>query len=134
VPDELWRPIPGHAGYEASSLGRVRSVPRTLSDGRAAGGVVLKPSPDSDGYERAKIRGKWYRMNILVQTAFAGPPEVRHLDGDHSNNKPENLAWGSRVENEQDKRKRGTEELIGGESDRPSPNTTPRTSELPHVS
>lgn len=43
-------------------------------------------------------------MNVLVQLAFAGPPEVRHLDGDRTNNRPENLEYGSHWRNEQDKR------------------------------
>src|SRR5215468_7419161 len=77
---ERWRPIPGHKGYEASTEGRIRSVPRTLRDGRRAGGMVLAKQPDKDGYSTVKIRGRRYRVSVLVQLAFAGPPEVRHLD------------------------------------------------------
>lgn len=125
---ERWRPVPGHKGYEASSLGRVRSVPRTLINGRAVGGTVLAQQPDKDGYPTVKLRGKRVRVARVVQLAFAGPAEVRHLDGDRSNSRPENLAWGSRVENEQDKRK-------GKEGDRwerwarPFPLETPETRE-----
>ena len=36
---ERWRAVPGWPGYEVSDLGRVRSVPRILSDGRRAGGL-----------------------------------------------------------------------------------------------
>jgi hypothetical protein len=123
---ERWRPIPGHKGYEASSLGRVRSVPRTLRDGRAAGGVVLAQQEDRDGYLTVKIRGKRCRVNILVQRAFAGEPQVRHLDGDRENNRPENLAWGSGVENERDKRgKREREELERYMCHPPVPLVTP---------
>jgi len=92
-------------GYEASSEGRVRSVARTLRDGRAAGSVVLAQQPDRDGYQTVKLGTRRVRVNVAVQLAFAGPPEVRHLDGDRENNRPENLAWGSRTENEQDKRR-----------------------------
>lgn len=129
MPDEVWKAIPGHRGYQASSLGRVRSVPRTLRDGRTAGGVVLTPTPDRDGYLRVQLGRRKVGVHVAVQLAFAGPPEVRHLDGDHENNRPENLAWGSRVENEQDKRKgRGREEGkeegrkygMDGECSRPS--------------
>lgn len=113
--DERWRPIPGHKGYEASSLGRVRSVPRTLRDGRKAGGVVLAQQRDRGGYLTVKLRGRRVRVNVAVQLAFAGPAEVRHLDGDQENNRPENLAWGSRVENERDKReKRGGKDQRSG--------------------
>ncbi len=106
-PVETWRNIPGQRGYQVSSLARFRSVPRRLSDGRTAGGVVLAQQDDKDSYPTVKIRGKRYRVNVLVQLAFAGPPEVRHLDGDRSNCKPGNLAYGSRVQNEQDKAESG---------------------------
>ena len=105
VQAERWRPIPGHRGYEASSEGRVRSVARTLRDGRAAGGVVLVQQEDRDGYRTVKLGARRVRVNVAVQLAFAGRPEVRHLDGNRENNGPGNLAWGSRTENEQDKKR-----------------------------
>lgn len=105
VQAERWRPIPGHRGYEASSEGRVRSVARKLRDGRAAGGVILAQQPDKDGYLSVRLGRKQVRASVAVQLAFAGRPEVRHLDGNRQNNRPGNLAWGSRRENEEDKRK-----------------------------
>jgi len=128
VPDERWRPIPGIKGYEASGAG-IRSVPRMLGDGRHAGGVDLALQMDKDGYPTVKIHGKRYRVAVLVQLAFAGPPEVRHLDDDRSNFRPENLAWGSRVENEQDK-KRGKEKDGRGAWERPFLPRTPGTGGL----
>ena len=101
---ETWRDIPGHRGYQASSEGRCRSVPRTLRDGRRAGGVVLARQADKDGYLTVKLGRARVRVNVAVQLAFAGPPEVRHLDADQQNNRPGNLAWGSRADNERDKR------------------------------
>lgn len=45
-------------------------------------------------------------VHVLVCSAVHGPPvngqEVRHLDGDHANNDPFNLEWGSRKENSLD--------------------------------
>ena len=35
---ERWRNIPGYRGYQASSLGQVRSVDRTLANGGRVGG------------------------------------------------------------------------------------------------
>lgn len=124
MPDERWKPIPGHRGYEASSLGRVRSVPRVLRDGRRAGGVVLAQQLDKDGYPTVKLSRKRLRVARAVQLAFAGPAEVRHKDDDRSNSRPENLVWGSRVENEQDKRK--SRKLVGMEEEgsRPFPSGT----------
>jgi hypothetical protein len=54
-------------------------------------------------------------VHVAVQLAFAGPPEVRHLNGDRLDCRPSNLRWGSRVENEQDKRK--TERKKAGSED-----------------
>jgi hypothetical protein len=122
---EAWRDIPGHRGYQASSLTSVRSVPRTLRDGRTAGGVTLAKQLDRDGYATVKLGRKRVRVCVAVQLAFAGPPEVRHLDGDASNDRPENLAWGSRVENEQDKRKTERFFDLDGECSRPFPIVEP---------
>jgi hypothetical protein len=102
---ERWKRIPGHPGYEASSLGRVRSVDRTLSDGREAGGMVLALTEDKDGYLRVKLGRRLVGVHTLVALAFHGPPEVRHVNDDPKDNRPEGLVWGSRKENERDKRK-----------------------------
>lgn len=52
-------------------------------------------------------------VHTMVCAAFHGPKptsshEVRHLDGDRRNNRPDNLRWGTRSENEADKRRHGT--------------------------
>ena len=52
-------------------------------------------------------------VHELVCLAFHGQKPfkracVRHLDGDWSNNRPENLKWGTYAENEADKRRHGT--------------------------
>jgi len=119
---EVWKPIPGERGYEASSEGRIRSVPRALRDGRHAGGAFLAQQDDKDGYPTVKIRGRRVRVNVLVQLAFAGPPEVRHLDGDRHNCTPPNLEYGSRWRNERDKKEQEDRKERGGY--RPSPVVT----------
>lgn len=52
-------------------------------------------------------------VHTIVCAAFHGPKpspvhEVRHLDGNRLNNAPANLRWGTRSENEADKRRHGT--------------------------
>ena len=113
---ETWRPvralrrkaIPARL-FEASSKGRVRTLPRTLSDGRGIGGVGLLPDEDEDGYLWVKGGGLRVAVAVLVCLAFHGPPEVRHLNGDRQDNRPGNLAWGSHKDNERDKRKQKLE-------------------------
>ncbi len=136
MPDETWKRIPAsrllgvRAGYQASGDGDVRSVPRTLADGRPAGGKVLAQQLDDDGYPTVKVAGKRVRVAILVQLAWAGLPQVMHLDDDRRNSRPENLAWGSKVVNEG--MKNGTErrKTGSGRCVPPSRIETPGTAEL----
>lgn len=51
-------------------------------------------------------------VHRLVCSAFHGPPsnktlQVRHLDGTRDNNIPNNLAWGTQVENWEDRKAHG---------------------------
>jgi len=117
---EEWRPVVGYGGvYEVSNLGRVRSLDRwvRVNSGRRRTGVRYF-SPAQTGknkkYKRVLLRNpdKQRPVHQLVLEAFVGPrPEncqVRHLDGDPSNNRLDNLAWGTKAENEADKIKHGT--------------------------
>lgn len=97
---EEWRAIPGHPGYEASSEGQIRSWAR--------GAVrVLKPFALPTGHLCINLgRAHRYSVHRLVALTFHGPrPEgliVRHLDSDPSNNRPENLAYGTQSQNLRD--------------------------------
>lgn len=91
--EESWRPIPGFPGYEASSLGKVRSRRK-----------VLKPSGNGKGYLKVSLyvdgqRSSQY-VHRLVLLAHRGPPPKDdyhgcHDDRDRSNNRLTNLFWGS---------------------------------------
>lgn len=109
-----WRAIPGFDGYEVGD-GGVRSVDRLDSRGRPIKGQPISAYLDKDGYPRVAVRQGKRRyqrsVHILVALAFHGPrptgQQVRHLNGDHSDFRPENLAYGTRSQNEQDKLKHG---------------------------
>jgi len=117
---EEWRPVVGYEGvYEVSSLGQVRSLDRWVraNSGRRRTGVrYFTPSPSgkSRKYKKVLLRNpdKQHLVHRLVLEAFVGPRpdncEARHLDGDPSNNRLDNLAWGTKAENEADKVKHGT--------------------------
>jgi hypothetical protein len=108
-----WAPVPGwERHYEVSDAGEVRSVPRILSDGRAVGGVPLAGTADRDGYLRVTLRAAGFAwtvpVHLLVKLAFTGPRrgrEVRHLNDDPADNRLVNLRYGTRRQNEQDKRR-----------------------------
>lgn len=78
---EEWREIPGWPGYEASSLGQIRSK-----------GGIKSTFKDYKGYLRVKLWGnskaKNMRVSGLVAPAFIGPVPVghvvRHRNGDGS--------------------------------------------------
>jgi hypothetical protein len=104
---EEWRGIPGYEGkYQASSLGRIRSVDHYVT--RLVKGRVLRPRIRKEGYPIVTISGAGPKdVHSLVALAFHGPrgegQQVRHLDGDKQNAKAENLAYGTQADNERDK-------------------------------
>ena len=103
---ETWAPIPleDYEGlYEASSLGRVRSV-RQVASGKPG---IMKPIIVRF-YARVKLchlpNQGLFLVHRLVALAFIGPPpdgmtEAMHLDNNPSNNTPENLKWGTHADN-----------------------------------
>lgn len=115
LPLEEWRPVPGFEDrYDVSNLGRVRSWQNP--HGRLVVPYLKIPTIDSDGYLYVglyeKKKGKHCRVSRLVLMAFVGLPDVEmeasHLDGDATNNRLDNLAWETRLENEQHKNEHGT--------------------------
>lgn len=116
---ERWRPVVGYeAYYEVSSLGRVRRSGR--GDGAVIGRILRSRLDKKSGYLRVNLSrdgiAKTALISRLVCQAFydkpdncdADPKETRHLDGDRLNNRSDNLAWGTRLDNERDKALHGT--------------------------
>lgn len=110
---ERWLPVPGYEGfYDVSNRGRVQSI-RHMTAAGWRGGKILKPFLDSDGYYRVnlsrygEVKGL-VPVHGLVLRAFAGPAESgqqgRHGPGGKQDNRwPENLCWGTPLENSGDK-------------------------------
>lgn len=116
---ERWLPVVGYEGfYEVSDLGRVRSLDRILDDGRVRRSKTLRATMKKD---TGRLKVSLSRNGVvqtalvhrLVAVAFLGaPPDGRglvlHGDGNHLNNRAENLRWGTYVDNVQDSIKHGT--------------------------
>ncbi|MCX4911856.1 NUMOD4 motif-containing HNH endonuclease [Streptomyces sp. NBC_00878] len=106
-----WRPI-AEFPYEVSNHGRVRRS--TGGSNCTKPGRVLKGSVDRYGYivVRLSRNGQVHdrKVHRLVCEAFHGPSElqVRHLDGNRSNNTVANLLWGTAGENAADRDLHGT--------------------------
>ena len=103
---ERWLPIPDYEGYyEASNLGRIRSLPRSF---RKGDGRVLKPWTRKDRHLMVALSVNSQSTSLLVHRliafTFIGPPpspahEICHNDGNPANNVLGNLRWGTRSEN-----------------------------------
>lgn len=119
---EEWRAIPGYEGYyEASDLGRIRSLSRVVNGGsgmRRLPGQIRKQSIGSHGYSVVSMskegERKVYCVNRLVLMAFNNGPWVSrqdacHNDGDRQNNKLSNLRWDTRAGNSADRITHGTQ-------------------------
>jgi hypothetical protein len=120
-------------GYAVTKDGRAWSFWRSEGPKKANKSVVdmnipprqLAPRLSRHGYSRIQINRKDFAVHKLVLTAWRGPPredqETRHLNGIRSDNRLENLAWGTHDENHEDKVSHGN--LITG-TDHPNSKLT----------
>lgn len=115
---EEFLPVQGYGGaYEVSNLGRVRSTDRYRSDDDyPLTGRMMRQVNTGDGRKGVTLYidglGTRYLVHRLVLTTFVGPcpegSEACHGDGDPTNNRLDNLRWGTHLENEADKKRHGT--------------------------
>ena len=104
-----FKPIHGWDGlYSAGTDGLIYRMDRGEPS-------PLAGSPTSKGYLTVSLsRGKWetHSVHKLVCETFYGPApfdgaQVRHMDGNQTNNRPENLDWGTQEDNWADRRVHG---------------------------
>lgn len=104
--------IPWYPDYAVTREGKVYS----RRNWRGYGERELRPIRDEDGYYIVRIThgGKRWKVRVhrLVAAMFLPPRptpthELRHLDGDNTNNLVANLAWGTRKENADDREAHG---------------------------
>ena len=113
---ETWKDIPGYEGqYQASTEGRIRSVDRIVYSRnwhtgkpfpRALMGHVLRPGRYCKSGHLSVVLGhkaKGIPVHQLIMRTFIGPPpegqEVRHKNGDPTDNRLVNLEYGTRTDN-----------------------------------
>lgn len=112
---EDWQDIPSFPNYQASSLGRIRSLDWVDAAGKTQKSIVLKQYRDKSGRMQVHLtrdgRAHTKFSHRLILEAFSGPGEpgdlCLHWDDDPSNNKPSNLRWGSRLQNAADAKRNG---------------------------
>lgn len=114
---EKWKSITGACGYEVSTHGRVRSLPRVNFMGRKYTGRVLLGWRGALGHKYVHIRfddGEEHKplVHRLVLEAFVGQAPIgtegSHLDGKPENNCLDNLVWEDHISNETRKKSHGT--------------------------
>ena len=106
---EIWKDIPDYKGYQASSLGNIRSLDRWIVHGE--GNNKVKQFFEGTEMSCWNRKGKGGRKYVtlgtrygnkivarLVCMAFNGPPPddsyvCHHKDDDHTNDIPSNLEW-----------------------------------------
>ena len=109
IPDEIWKDIPGYPHYQASTMGRIRSlmnlrhgtirlIPKVLRPGwNGSAMYVILCNPGRRTFSVAR----------LVLATFVGPcpegMECCHKSDDGRDNSLQNLRWGTRLSNVQDK-------------------------------
>lgn len=123
LPGEIWQAIPGYEGvYEASSLGRIRSLdhehPHWTGNGRVRRtGKLLSPATNPGGYSILTLskhgQHRGVQVHVLVLEAFVGPRPSAEMDachgnGDPSDNRLENLRWDTKSANALDTVRHGT--------------------------
>lgn len=120
---EVWKPIPGIDRYEASSLGRIRTIPSVREKRSKYGklfnqvlrGIVASPYVGTHGYLLVNVNRRRMSVARLVCAAFSGPADglhCAHLNGNRRDNRAENLQWTTPKENHAHKWLHGTM-LIG---------------------
>jgi len=110
--NEIWKPVAGYEGvYEASNLGRVRSLSRTIRCGhgkyRRMAGRVLVQSMQNAGYLTVHLarggRVEHRTVHRIVAGLFcerrSGCDVVNHIDANRLNNSASNLEWCTSYDN-----------------------------------
>lgn len=120
-----WTPIPNCPGYFASREGLILSKRRRNE-------VVLSPIETDDGHQYIFIfKKKRWVHHLILETFDRSKPnglQCRHLDGNPGNNRPDNLSWGTQMENSMDRWEHGT--MPVGEKSAAAKLTLPQVKEI----
>lgn len=110
--DEIWKDIIGYEGlYQASSLGRIKSLSRIVNGIGVARNTrketVLKSQVINSGYKVSTFCINYKKKNFFVHRIIAecfvpnldNKAEVNHINGVKTDNSADNLEWVTGSEN-----------------------------------
>lgn len=104
---EIWKSIKRFEGYEVSNQGRVRSIPRIVTDKNGIEyfhkGKILSQYKSKKGYCKVQVAKHNESVHRLVAETFIpnpnNKPQVNHINGDKNCNYVWNLEWVTLQEN-----------------------------------
>lgn len=111
IGEEEWRDVVGYEGkYRVSSLGRVKSMERSVMVRRLGGeharnlpGKLLKSTIGKTGYYTVSLCGKNAKLHRVIAEAFIPNPHkkdlINHKNGIRTDNRLDNLEWCTHAEN-----------------------------------
>lgn len=112
--NEIWKDIEDWPFHQVSNKGQIRVLPGGKVQHRLITETELRIlTPSKAGYMRVGRGKQMIYVHHFVLNAFYGPSppgkeHCRHLNGNPADNRwPENIEWGTRAENEQDKIRHG---------------------------
>lgn len=102
--NEIWRDIKGYENYQVSSLGRVKSIRRTVKSKNGYRTVkerILKPRKNRYGYLQLSLCKENKRKTMLVHRIVCDAfidnplnlPQINHRNEDKTDNRVENLEY-----------------------------------------
>jgi hypothetical protein len=107
---EKWERVDGYPGYWISNKGRVYSEPRFNGTQGDHKGMMLSPTPQTEGYPAVKVwsdDGEECKLvhRLLMKAHGPEPPSpehtmVNHIDGNIKNYDLDNLEWVKPYENQ----------------------------------
>lgn len=123
--EEIWKPIKtiilkngtvcNFIGYEVSNMGRVRTYKKRYGRGERSLNTepyIINGRPDRKGYIQYCLsdvnkKRRNFRVHMLVMQTFVGLPKdeevICHWDDIKSNNKLDNLRYGTNKDNANDR-------------------------------
>lgn len=124
---EIWKDIPGFEGlYQVSNLGRVKSLPRQIWNGKGyfiSKEKILHPNTLAKGYFQVELKKNKQRCSLqvhrLVAMTFIKNPnpedliQVNHLNGNKQDNRVENLEWSNNSLNQKHAWATGLQKVSG---------------------
>jgi hypothetical protein len=109
---EIWKEIQGFEGlYEASTYGRIKSLPKFVLNNRGGGYTkekIKSTQLNHKGYETVSLSKNGIDKRVFVHRLIAltfisnpdNKPQINHKDGNKLNNHYDNLEWNTNQENQ----------------------------------